>query len=92
MLRGAQQIMFAGKLARFKIVDHQNIHVLQRFTQLRVGPLYPVVHGVQGNDFRPVGDLLKHITLQIGSNIREENMFGLTVFFGQLRFEIGEHI
>ncbi len=63
MLGRAQQIMFAGKLARFRIVDHQNIHVLQRFAQLRVRAFDPIVHGVQRRDFGALLDLAKHIPL-----------------------------
>ncbi len=51
MFGRAQQIVFAGELARLKIVDHQDIHMFQRFAQFRIGPLDPVVHGVQRHNF-----------------------------------------
>ncbi len=92
MLGCAQQIVFAGKLARLRIVDHQNIHVLQRFAQLRIRTLDPVVHGIQRGDLGALFDLMEHVPLQLRRDVGEENEPGVAVFLRQARFEFREYV
>src|SRR2546425_2462041 len=74
MLGRAQQVVLARKLPRFRVVDHQDVNMLQGLAQFRVAPLDPVVHGIQRGNFRPLLDLMKHVALQIGSDVGEENV------------------
>ena len=52
---------------------------------------YSTEHSHSGYN-APRHHLLKHVSLQVGSDIRKENMFGLPVFFRQLRLEVGKHV
>src|ERR1700676_1279367 len=92
MSGGAQQIVFAGKLASLGVVDDQDVDVAQSFAELGVGALDPVVHGVQGDEFGLAFDLFKNVALQVGRDIGEEDVFGMTVFLGEFRFEVCENV
>ena len=92
VLSRAQQVVFVGKLARLRIVNHQNVDVFQRFPQLRVGPLDPVIHRVHRGELRLFLDLMQHLALQVGRDIREENVLRVSVFFRQSGLELRKHV
>src|SRR5712664_2120921 len=72
VLGRSQQIMFAGKLAGLRIIDHQDVDVFQRLPQFRIRALDPIVHGIQRRDFWALLDLEKHIPLQVRRDVGEE--------------------
>ena len=51
--RGAQQIVLVRELARFRVVDHQDVGVLERLAQFLGRALDPVIHGVERDDSWP---------------------------------------
>ena len=83
LLRSAQKIVLAGKLAGFGIVDHQDVHVFQGFAQIGVGALDPVVHGVHRGQFWRAFDLMEHVALQIGSDVGQKTYLEFRIFFWQ---------
>src|SRR5208282_1599418 len=89
---GAEEVVFAGELARFGIVDHENVDVLEGFAQLGVGALDPVVHGVHGGEFGSAVDLVEDVALEIRGDVGEEDVFGIAIFFGEARLEFGEDV
>ena len=89
---GAEKIVLAGKLARFGIVDHEDIDVFQGFAQLGVGALDPVVHGVHAASFGFAFNLMQHVALQVGGDVGEENIFGIAILLRQARLELGEDV
>src|SRR5882762_3392213 len=84
--------MFAGKLAGFGVVDHQNINVAQGFAELAVGALDPIVHRVHRDEFRRALDLMENVALEIGRDVGKKDEFRVTVFFRKARFEFREDV
>jgi len=89
---GAEQVVFAGKLTGFGIVDHEDVDMLEGFAEFGIGALDPVVHGVHGGEFGSALDLLEDVALEIGSNVGEENVSGIAIFFRKARLEFSEHV
>src|SRR5579872_3511630 len=92
MARGAHQVVFAGELARFGIVNHQDVRVAQRLAKLLGRALDPIIHRVQRNDFGAAFNLMQNRTLQRGIDIRQKNVTGRLVRFGKTRLKIREDI
>src|SRR5260221_1371267 len=84
--------MFVGKLARFGIVDHQNVDVFETLGQLGGSAFDPIIHGVESDVLWRTLDLLQYAALQIGSDVGQENVFGISEFLRQFRIEIGENV
>ena len=64
----------------------------ESFAEFGIGALDPVVHGVHGGEFRSALDLMEDVALQIGSDVGEEDVFGVAIFFGKARLEFGEDV
>src|SRR5262249_25752074 len=58
--RGPQQVVLAGKLARFGVVDHQDLRMLQSLLELHRRALDPVVHRVERHDPWPTAHLREY--------------------------------
>ncbi len=68
LLRGAEQIAFAGHHLGFAIVDHEDAHALQGFAELGEGAGDPKIHGI-ATDQLCVGQLAAHGRLQRGVDV-----------------------
>ena len=88
----ARQVVLAGELASFVVIDHQHLDMFQRFLQLSGRTLDPVVHGVQTDDLRFARDLLQHGVLQRRIDVAQKNKCRVRVRFRQRRLEICEDI
>src|SRR6266851_4243548 len=73
--------MFAGKLASFGVINHQNVHVLEGFAKFCRGAFDPIVHGVECDVFWRAFDLLEDASLQVRGDVGEKNMLGVAEYF-----------
>ncbi len=87
-----EEVVFAGKFAGLRVVDHQDIDVLKGFAEFGIGTFNPIIHGVHGGDLGLVLHLMEDVALEVRSNVREEHVFGVAVFFRQAWLEFSEDV
>src|SRR5690349_20948657 len=71
---GAEKIVFVGKLTGLRIVDDENVDVLERLAKFLGSALDPVVHGVERDDLGALFHLLEHTALQVGRDVSQKNI------------------
>ena len=87
-----KKIVFAGKLAGFGVIDHQNIDMLQSFAEFGGRAFNPIVHGIESDEFGLVIDLFNDATLKIGRDIGEKNVRGFAEFRGEFGIKVSEDV
>src|SRR5215831_1838902 len=89
---GEEKIVFVRELASFRVVDHQDVDLLERFAEVGGSALNPVVHGVERDKLGPTVDLFQDTGLQARGNVGAKNVRRLAKFFRELRIEVGKNV
>ena len=89
---GEKKIMFIRELASFRIIDHEDVHMLEGFAKFGGSAFDPIVHGIESDEFWLAFYLFENTALKSWGDVGKEDMRGLAEFFRKLGIEIGEHI
>ena len=92
VLRCTHQVVLAGQLAGFVVIDHEDLRVVKRLAKLRWRARNPIVHGVEANHRWFAPNLLQHRKLELRVNISQKNMRRIAIGIRQRGLEIGEDI
>ena len=88
---GLHEIGLLGKLARFRVIDYEDINLPDHlFQRLRLGG-YPLVHGIAG-DNPGILYLGQDIGLQFGIDVGKKKIFRIGILKRNRRLECLEHI
>jgi hypothetical protein len=71
-LRGLNEIDFFGELARFAVIQHDEIDLLQQLQEIGTTALNPEVHGITRHELRAI-NLLKNIQLKSRVDVAKKN-------------------
>jgi len=83
--------VLTAQLARFTVVDQQEIPALQGLEQLVPKSTNPIIHGVAADQAHAV-HLLAHASLQRRLDITEQQIIGMAIAWRYLWREVGEYV
>src|SRR6266850_6146646 len=90
--RGADEIRLAGELPGLPVVDRHHVHFGEHAAQRVALALDPEVHGVQRDEPWALLHLTEHVELELGVDVRQEQIGHPPQPVGEHRPELGEDV
>src|SRR5579872_2178029 len=86
------QRILAAELPCLAVVNHEDIDHRQQPVQIVKGVVHPKVHGIHGNQLRPLPQLFHDADLEAGHHISQHHKLAALVAFRDHRVEICQYV